>query len=56
MKRLTKEVLDSSPNTLAKAEIAKMPQLCNMPARTIFHLDLVVMADLKPRKKVYYSE
>ena len=34
-------------NELAKAEIAKMPSLAGKPPRTMFHLDTVVMADLK---------
>ena len=41
-----KERLGNS-NELAKAEIAKMPSLAGKPPRTMFHLDTVVMADLK---------
>ena len=49
MNNVTSEVKRGNPNELAKAEIADMPSLAGQPPRTMFHLDLVVLSDLKGR-------
>ena len=49
MNNVTNEVKRGNPNELAKAEIAKMPSLAGQPPRTIFLLDVVVLADLAGR-------
>ena len=49
MNNVTNEVKRGNYNELAKAEIAKMVSLAGQPPRTIFLLDVVVLADLAGR-------
>jgi len=37
----------NNPNELARSQIALMPSLAGQEPRTAFHLDLVVLADMK---------
>jgi len=47
MNNATPEERKNNSNELAKAQIALMPSLAGKPPRTIFHLDMVVLADMK---------
>ena len=47
MNNATPEERKNNSNELAKAQIALMPSLAGQEPRTIFRLDLVVLADMK---------